>query len=308
CFDKLKKYVDLAFKNGIKYIEFSHLFTQWGAKNAPKIIADTPDGRKRIFGWETDASRAEYESFLKQFGAALKEFTDSEGITERCFVHCSDEPGKDDFEQYEKMSGFIKKYFGSYKHIDALSDTEFYEKGLVDIPVPGENHIDEFKDLTDELWTYYCCGPYSDEAPNRFIALPSVKVRILGVLLYKYNIKGFLHWGFNFYFSQHSKRYINPFEETDAGGAFPAGDAFIVYPGENFEPLPSLRQFVMCEGLCDLRALQTLENLSSRERALNLIKNELGDIDFHNYPLDNSALLSFRKKLYNTIENIRKGE
>ncbi len=307
-FDKLKRYINLAFANGMQYIEFSHLFTQWGANNAPKIIADTPDGKKRIFGWETDASSAEYEHFLSQFGKVLKDFTDSEGITHRCFVHCSDEPGDEDLEQYRNASGFIKKYFGAYRHIDALSSAEFYKNGLIDIPVPAENHLAEFKDLTDELWTYYCCGQYSDELPNRFIAMPSVKVRILGALLYKFNIKGFLQWGFNFYFTQQSKRKVNPFEETDAGGAFSAGDAFIVYPGENFEPFPSLRQFVMCEGLCDMRALQTLESLTSRERALEIISDELGDIDFNNYPLEPSALLNFRKRLYNTIENVRKGD
>ena len=31
-------------------------------------------------------------------------------------------------------------------------------------------------------------------------------------------MKGFLHWGLNFYNTQYSKKHINPFEVTDAGG------------------------------------------------------------------------------------------
>ena len=307
-FLKLKIYISLAFKNGIKYIEFSHLFTQWGAEHAPKIISQTPTGRKKIFGWETDSCSESYEEFLKQFGSALKDFTDNEGITDICFIHCSDEPGKEDFENYKNASNLIKKYFGAYRHIDALSETEFFDKGLVQIPVPEIGSIQKFVNKTNNLWTYYCCGQYKNELPNRFIAFPSIKNRIIGVLLYKYNCSGFLHWGYNFYFSQYSLRKIDPFKENDAGSAFSAGDSFIVYPGENLKPMPSLRQFVFYEGLCDYRALKTVEKLYSREYALNLIKQIMGEIDFNNYPLDNSVLLRLRQELYNTIKINNKGD
>ena len=307
-FSKLKRYISLAFKNGIKYIEFSHLFTQWGAEHAPKIIAETPTGKEKIFGWETDSCSESYKEFLKQLGSALKEFTDNEGITDICFIHCSDEPGKEDFEKYKNASNLIKKYFGAYRHIDALSDTEFFDNGLVQIPVPEIGSIQKFVNKTDNLWTYYCCGQYKNELPNRFIAFPSIKNRIIGVLLYKYNCSGFLHWGYNFYFSQYSLRKIDPFKENDAGSAFSAGDSFIVYPGEKLKPLPSLRQFVFYEGLCDFRALKTVEKLYSREYALDLINQIMGEIDFHNYPLDNSVLLRLRQEIYKKIENYSEGD
>lgn len=62
--------------------------------------------------------------------------------------------------------------------------------------------------------------------------MPSARNRILGALLYKYNAVGFLQWGYNFWYSQFSKHEIDPFTVTDAGKAFPSGDAFVVYPGE----------------------------------------------------------------------------
>lgn len=296
-FSLLDRWVDMCLKAGAEYFELSHLFTQWGAKHAPKIMAETSSGYKRIFGWETSATSDAYKNFLKQFGSALKEYTDKKGITDICFVHCSDEPGLDDIKDYKKASDLIRKYFGAYEHIDALSDYDFFKKGLIGTPVPEEGSIDEFSGKVEKLWTYYCCGQYRDNLPNRFFSMPSIKTRILGVLLYKYNCTGFLQWGFNFYYSQHSKRELDPFKETDAGGAFPSGDSFVVYPGKDGMPLSSLRQKVFYDGFQDISALRALEEKYSREYVLDFIKETLGDIDFRNYPLDAEVFLGFREKL-----------
>ena len=109
--------------------------------------------------------------------------------------------------------------------IDALSDVGFCEKGLVDLFAPGTNCMEPFLERGMEgLWTYYCTGQWK-EVSNRFMAMPSARTRILGVQLYLYKISGFLHWGFNFYNSQYSIKHINPYAVTDAGEAFPSGDA-----------------------------------------------------------------------------------
>ena len=301
-FEKLDRWVDTAFRCGIKYFELSHLYTQWGARHAPKIMAQTKDGYRRIFGWETDSVSQGYTSFLRQFAAALTEYTDKKGITKKCYVHCSDEPGLKALARYRRTSDVVRKYFGAYEHIDAMSDYEFYKLGLMQTPVPHQTNINDFAGKVPSLWTYHCCGSYPDEQPNRFFALPSIKNRILGTLLYKYDCAGFLQWGFNFYYTQLSRRPVDPFTETDAGGAFPSGDAFIVYPGENGEPLPSLRQQVFADGIKDISALRALEEKTSREYVLSLIREQLGDIDFHHYPLDIRTFEKFRETLIREIE------
>ncbi|MBQ7638991.1 MAG: DUF4091 domain-containing protein, partial [Clostridia bacterium] len=297
-FTLLKKWIAMAQKYGIKYFELSHLFTQWGAKAAPKIMAHTSKGYERIFGWETKSTSQGYMSFLRQFGKALTDFAAENGLTDRFLVHCSDEPGKDCLGTYRKCASAIKEYFGAFRHLDALSDYEFFGEGLVDVPVPEEGSVYKFYGKADRLWAYYCCGQFNNELPNRFFCMPSVKTRILGALLYKYDCEGFLHWGFNFYYTQLSRRLVDPFTETDAGNAFPSGDAFTVYPGEGGVPLPSLREKVFYDGLQDMRALKTAEELTSRERVLEIINETLGDIDFHTYPMDGNALLELRKKLF----------
>ena len=296
-FDRLFRWIALAQKHGVEYFEFSHFFTQWGAKHAPKIIAETSGGKRRIFGWETDACSRGYRGFLLQLGAALKEFTDGMGITDRCFVHCSDEPGRGDLRQYEKVSAIVKEAFPAYRQLDALSDFDFYARGLVETPVPGEGSVDAFAGRVPHLWTYYCCGQFEDELPNRFFAMPSIRNRILGVLLYKYDCEGFLHWGYNFYFTQLSRREVDPFAETDAGGSFPSGDSFVVYPSADGAPLTSLRQQVFYDGIQDYRALKTVEARLGREAVLRLIEETLGEIDFSHYPMDPERFFLFREAL-----------
>jgi hypothetical protein len=55
-FDQLTRWVTMCRKLDVKYFEFSHLFTQWGAKYAPKIIGTVNGEEKKLFGWETNAS------------------------------------------------------------------------------------------------------------------------------------------------------------------------------------------------------------------------------------------------------------
>ena len=152
----------------------------------------------------------------------------------------------------------------------------------------------------DGFWTYYCCGQYKGTS-NRFMAMPSYRNRVLGLQLYKFGCVGFLQWGFNFWYSQYSKRRINPFEETDAGEAFPSGDSFVVYPGENGQPLVSLRYKVFYDAFQDLRALKLLESKIGREKTLALLENGT-PISFKDYPHSAEWLLETRERINKVIK------
>ena len=134
--------------------------------------------------------------------------------------------------------------------------------------------------------------------------MPSARNRILGALLYKYNAVGFLQWGYNFWYSQFSKHEIDPFTVTDAGKAFPSGDAFVVYPGENGQPLNSLRLKVFYDGLQDFAAMRLLESLVGREKALEIIVRD-DEFSFLKYPHGSSYLIDLRERINQAIkENI----
>lgn len=303
-FENFEKYVNLCLKHGIKAFEISHFFTQWGATAAPKIIADDGGTQKRIFGWETDASVEEYTEFLKSFAKAFTEETEKLNIKNKCWLHVSDEPSEEHIENYEKHAELLHELFPDFRFFDALSNIEYYRRGIVKTPVCSEENADIFKAETEHFWTYHCCGQVSEFVPNRLFSQPSQRNRILGVLLYKYDAEGFLQWGHNFWYSQYSKSAIDPFTVTDAGGSFPSGDSFSVYPDKNFKPLNSLRNLVFADALQDLRAMRLLEKLTSREYVLNLLEKGLDiPLSFKNYPHEQYWLLNLRNEINRSIRN-----
>lgn len=300
-FDKLERWITMCDRIGIKYFEMSHFFTQWGAKHAPKIVAEVDGQKRKIFGWKTRAAGRKYSAFIDAFAVELKKFINDKNIADRCIFHVSDEPAKKFLKHYRKASEIVSRNFGEFPIVDALSDYEFYQNGLIKLPIPSNDHIKPFIGNVPELWTYYCCAQHSQYVSNRFFNMPSQRNRVLGYQLYKYNVKGFLHWGFNYWYTRFSKRAIDPYTVTDAGGAFAAGDSFVVYPGEDGKPLSSLRLKVFYDAFQDMRALQLLESLTDRVTALSIIENN-GELTFTDYPHDEDWQLETRKQINCAIE------
>ena len=289
-FTELNKFIDFAEKRNVKYYEMAHLTTQWGAKACPKIMATTENGYERVFGWDTPSLSEEYKAFLSQFLPALDEFLKKKGVAERTYFHISDEPNEEQRPYYNEVFDFIRPLIAGYKVMDASSDLE----SKVDCPVISTTHATPI--MPEKNWAYYCCTAYKEYLSNRFFNMPSERNRVLGLQLYLSGVKGFLHWGFNFYSSQYSIRKINPFLETDAGGSFPAGDSFVVYPGSDGTAWDSLRLEVFYEALGDLAALKTLEKKIGREAVVALVKDE-GVSGWHDYPHDPVRLKAFRDKI-----------
>ncbi len=297
-FSLLDRWIDLCLASGVKYLEMAHLFTQWGAKACPKVMATVDGEYRRIFGWDTPALGDEYKAFLSAFLPALTAFLREKGVADITYFHLSDEPHGDEARaQYTEIKKFLAPLLEGFTIMDALSDVSFYESGAVDLPVPKNNGIEPFvKAGVKPLWTYYCCMQ-GRIVPNRFMAMPGFRNRIMGILAYVYDLDGFLHWGYNFYHSQYSVKVINPFEVTDAGCAFPSGDAFSVYPGKD-GPLESTRLNVFHEGLSDLAALRLLEAKRGRKAVLALIAEAAGmKLTMTSYPRSAGFILSLREKI-----------
>lgn len=301
-FELLKRWILMCKEKGMKYIEISHLFTQWGAKHAPKIMAEENGEIKRIFGWETDATGKEYSDFLNQFLPRLKQLLSEEEVLDCTYFHISDEPHDDQKTAYAAAKAVVKEHLKGCKVIDALSSYDMYIEGIVEKPIPCNDCIQPFIDAkVPNLWTYYCCAQ-TLEVSNRFMSMPSARNRILGVQLYLYDIEGFLHWGYNFYNSVYSTSAIDPYQVTDAKGAFPSGDPFIVYPAEDGTTNESIRLVVLSEALYDLRALKLLESLTDRAHVEALIHEEYEDtITFKQYPKNPEYLFHLREKINREI-------
>ncbi|MBO5069706.1 MAG: DUF4091 domain-containing protein [Roseburia sp.] len=300
-FPKFRHFIDICKKNGIQYFEMAHMFSQWGAKCAPNIMV-TENGRTDyVFGWQVAADSDEYVSFLKQYIAAISEELEKEGISESTYFHISDEPTMNNIDTYKTASEIIRPLIGNSKTFDALSNYVFYEKGLVECPVTSVSHVHEFleHDIPNQ-WVYYCCGPQR-VFPSISMSFPSYRARILGFLLYKYDIKGFLHWGFNYYNAVVSVYPINPYLTTSGDGAYPSGDPFIVYPAKG-DVYPSIRGEVTYEAIQDVNVCFALEKLIGRENVVRMIDEAAGsDLRFDDYPRCKEFIESLRAKMVEQI-------
>lgn len=304
-FTTLRRWVGLCRKHGIAYLEMPHLFTQWGARATPNIVAEENGKRRHIFGWDVPADSPAYRAFLEALLPALRSELEAQGYgREHVYFHISDEPSEEHLESYLAAKHQVEDLLEGCPVVDALSSFEFYRRGLVAHPIPADDHIQPFIDAqVPDLWTYYCCAQGVD-VPNRFYAMPSARNRILGVLLYLYDIRGFLHWGYNFYYRQYSRGLIDPYAVTHCDFGYPSGDPYLVYPGPDGRPLTSIRAEVQSDALTDLRALQTLERAAGREAVCGLIYRlaEMEKITFKQYPRDNSFLLALRKAVFEELE------
>ena len=301
-FTRLGRWIEMGQRQGIEYFEMAHLYTQWGAGHAPKIMATVDGEYKKVFGWETDSLSAEYRSFLDAFLPALTQYLRDRGIADKTVFHISDEPHADHLERYGAARAQVSEHLRGFVIMDALSNYDFYRAGVVERPIPSTLRITPFLEgNVPNLWTYYCCTQ-NVKLSNRFVAMPGARTRILGVQLYKFNIEGFLHWGYNFYFNEYSYAPINPWNNTDGDGFSPSGDCFSVYPGPRCTCIESLRLKVFYDALQDQRALELCESLYSREFVISLIDEGITPLEFNNYPRDPQYLLNLREKINAAIK------
>ena len=279
-FTLLDRWIEMCNRVGIKYFEIAHLFTQWGAAHAPKIMATVDGEYRKLFGWDTDATGEEYSTFLRTFLPAFLEHMKARGDDKRCLFHISDEPNADHLEQYSKSKAIVADILKDYIIMDALSNFEFYQQGVVKTPIPSSNHIKPFLDAkVPDLWTYYCCGQHTGVS-NRFLAMPGARTRCIGLQFYKYDIAGFLQWGYNFYNNQGSHDVINPYLETCGEYFYEAGDGFSVYPAPDGTAYESMRILQFREGLEDCAAMKLAAATYGKDAVVAEVEKLIGEIRF----------------------------
>ena len=253
----VRRFVRLAKTCGIKRFEWAHFFTQWGCKNAIRIYEGDPTEELPLWPEDTGATSPEYRDFLEQFIPDLSKFLIQEEILDVSYFHISDEPhGEEALANYRAAREMLRELAPWMKFMDALSQLSFASEGLVDMPIPSISEAPAFANAGFPAWCYFCCGPRG-EYLNRLMDTPLPKIRMSGWLFYRLRSKGFLHWGYNYWYKSQTRQMIDPFDEQ-AGDAWPGwayGDTFVVYPGPD-GPIDSIRWEVFAESLQDYSLLQ----------------------------------------------------
>jgi len=121
--------------------------------------------------------------------------------------------------------------------------------------------------------------------------------------MYKFNIEGFLQWGYNFYNNQWSTDQINPYLECGANLIFTGGDPFSVYPAPDGTALESARIIVFHEALQDIKAMKLCEKYYGHDRVVAEIENVLGDeLTFERCALSSHEMLLVRERINQLIK------
>ena len=275
---------------GVTSFEWSHFFTQWGAQQALRVYEGHGEGAQLLWPAETAALSPVYRNFLEQFMPEFKRFLEGEGLLDCSLFHLSDEPNLEHLESYRAARELLRELAPWMKVIDALSDLDFAKQGLTDVVVPITWSVMDFLKEGFDPWVYYCCYP-KGVFLNRLLDTPLAKVRMSGWLFYRTQVRGFLHWGYNYWYQNQTTRLIDPFMTND-GLSWPLwshGDPFVVYPGPT-GPLDSLRWEVFAESLQDYAMLQTV-GIDPADAALAEIK------DYGNFPKSEEWLTRSRSWL-----------
>lgn len=300
----LDRWIDMCRRLGVEYYEISHLFTQGGATNAPKIMATVDGEYKKIFGWETDSRDEEYKKFLRAFLKSFVAHMKKLGEDKKCLFHISDEPTDKHFENYKNAKKTVSGILKDYRIIDALSDYGFYKKGLVKSPVAMTSAIKPFlENNVPDLFAYTCMHPHVKYS-NRFVAFSGQRNRSIGMQMFKYRVKGFLHWGYNFYNNRQSLDPVNPFYDLTADKWVAAGDTFSVYPAPDGSAFESTRICVFTDALQDIRAFRLCSSLYSHEEVVRAIEEELGDtLTFERCARTSDEMLRVRERINKMIKD-----
>ncbi len=303
-FTLLGRYLDMCDRIGVKLFEISHFYQQYQGKYAAHIYATVDGEYKRLFGWETLALDPEYVRFLSELVTAFVEYMKQRGDDHRCLYHISDEPYLSYIDQYNALKEVVADKLSDYKIMDALSDFEFYKTGALDHPVPTTESAPAFIEAgVKDLWVYYACCQVVDYS-NCYLAMPSWRTRSIGMQLYKEQIDGFLHWGFNYYNNRASGDAINPFMDLGGEDWVPAGDCFVVYPDQDGTPLESIRLITLEEAMQDVRAMQLAESLYSYDEVVAAIEEELGDgLNFKRCARSSDEMLRVRERINRMIKD-----
>jgi hypothetical protein len=240
-----------------------------------------------------DTARNFYSTFIPALVSHLKE----KGWYAIYLQHLMDEPIPENVDSYIQIAKFIRNLAPDIKFVEACHSKDV--DGMVNVWVPQLDFMDldysfyhERQARGDEIWFYTCLNPKGEYA-NRFIELPLLKTRILHWINFRYDIPGYLHWGFNFWNQ-------NPYDETtsiqtEGGTILIGGDAWITYPAKG-RILSSIRLEAMRDGIVDyelLKMLRQKDSTSAKEIADQVVYR------FNYYDMDIAA---FREKRHRILE------
>jgi len=269
----------------------------------PVLENDSID--KEVLPLDNPLTTEFYQAFLPAFAKNIKEH----GWEDQYIQHIADEPIDENVDSYIEISRFLKTLVPGLKVIEACHTHQL--ENMIDIWVPQMNFLESGMDFYterqtegDEAWYYTCLAPKGEWA-NRFVELPLIKTRLLHWVNFKYNIPGYLHWGFNFWGSNSGIITAeNPYEDVSgmivsSGNILPGGDCWITYPGYK-TIYPSIRLEAMRDGIVDYELLKMYKEKFPAETDELVGTTVYG---FEHYDINIAAFREKRRQILEKLSN-----
>jgi hypothetical protein len=318
-FRRLDRWVRTFKKAGVNWIEGGHVAGRLAGFDSDivwnRIPLYTSEG-ERIDLSPEKVSEAEFDTYLERFLKAVHAHLRKRGWHQQYVQHIADEPIPMNEASWRRCAAKVRSWLPGVPIIDAVMSEGLGD--LVDWRVPQIQHTGrEFpRNPGEQLWSYVCLAPQG-HYPNRFLDYPSIRNRIIFWLSWSLDLKGFLHWGYNFWIRWQGVPVDVPVSPwLDATGAsiycqdrvpLPAGDPHIVYPGRT-SICSSIRWEVIRKGIEDFEYLYLLQRAldspgsrrSARARAaarrlLARVRSEVAP-DPLGHTRDEDLLLSVREE------------
>jgi hypothetical protein len=297
--------VEIFFEEGVLgRIEGGHIGTRdstWSSGFSVMVPVEEEDSvvikKMKI---TNDTARIFYTTFFSE----LEELLAARGWKDIYMQHIADEPIDANVDSYIEISEFIRNLIPDIPIIEACHSSQLENSISIWVPQLDFFHLDhdfynQRREKGDEVWFYTCLSPKGEYA-NRFIDQPLIKTRLLHWINYKYHAGGYLHWGLN-----HWNQSDDPYNETtgiiqESGNIMPAGDAWIIYPGEQ-RVYPSIRLEAMRDGIVDYELLKMLAE-KDRARADALAGQIV--FSFNRYETDIETFRSIRKQILESLSDL----
>jgi len=289
---RLERHIRLFVDRGFTRIEGGHI--------ARRHKNDWSSPRLDLHFFGIDANSPEGREKAAALLAAIKEALAAAGFEKKLpyLQHLTDEPTDTNATSYKALAEQVRKAMPGVKIFEATMSRAL--AGAVDHWCPqvqkyqqNRKFFEERKKAGDRVWVYTCLAPGGPWL-NRLLDQERLRQVYIGWSLVKFDLEGFLHWGFN-----HYRRGVDPFEKSvvphgkGAPNFLPAGDSHVVYPGRD-GPLSGLRFEAHRIGMEDAELLILLKerDAAAAEEIMDRLFRAFDD-----YETDTAAYRRAKRKL-----------
>ena len=264
-----------------------------------------------LFPLSEFSERQQEKAMLSYYRTHLKALK-LKGIDKYAIVECFDEAASAKrINEMKKWFTLIRQNIATLKCGFANAQANRGYDDYVDIfcPLIGEYDFNLYHNPTiakrKEIWFYTCSGA-NHPLPDLLIFSPGIMHRIIPYMMFRFDVKGYLFWGLNYWQPLRENRNApiknwpeKRWQLVDNVDYDRAGDGFLCYPGPSRMPCASLRLINLRDGLEDYELLyQAKQKRKSVINTLTKIVQTTGK-----YVSSPSELERFRIALLQSLES-----